>query len=119
VTGDVVTIAGLRHNKSINGEEGVLGAYDAATDRWDVTALGVRVRPRNLVKKQWLRAAQCNTTITWKGIVYTMHIGNDRSVRCLKALGAPRDTMVVRMATDDLWMCGYNYAQPELSDFDA
>lgn len=118
-TGDEVVVVGLGQNKSLNGENGVLGAYDAEAGRWEVPALGARIKPQNVAKQQWLKAAQHNTSIAYRGVLYTMHISNDRMVRCLQPNGAARGTKVLRMGISDAWLLGYNFAQPHLSDFDA
>jgi len=47
-----------------------------------------------------------------------MHIGNDRTVRCLQPNGAPPNTKLMRMSTSDMALLGYNFSQPHLSDFD-
>ena len=117
--GDEVTVVGLVHNKSLNGETGVLGAYDSEADRWQVPALGAKIKSQNVFKQQWLRAARYNTCIEFRGVLYTMHIGNDRTVRCLQPNGAPPHTKVFRMNTMDAALLGYNFSQPHLSDFDA
>jgi hypothetical protein len=118
-TGDEVVVAGLEYNKSLNGETGVLGSYDADSGRWEVPALGARIKSQNLIKRQWFRAAHYNTGIVYRGVMYTMHIGNDRTVRCLQPNGPSRGSKVLRMNTADEWLLGYNFSQPHLSDFDA
>ena len=56
-SGDEVVLVGLGHNNSLNGEAGVLGAYDPESERWEIPA---RVKEQNLVKKQWIKAARYN-----------------------------------------------------------
>jgi len=119
-SGDEVVLVGLGHNKSLNGEAGVLGAYDPESERWEIPAHSARVKEQNLVKKQWMKAARYNCSIFYHGSIFLMHIGDDRMVRCLSANGGePPNTCSICIQMSNHWLHGYNFDAPERSDFDA
>lgn len=115
--GDEVTVVGLMTNKSLNNCTGVLGSF--VDGRWEIPALSARVKPFNLVKKQWLYAGRYNSSIVFHGIVFTVQINDDKSLRFLDK-GSPAHKMkMLRLNTPWSWDDGYNEAQPELSDLSA
>lgn len=112
-TGDRVTITGLKINKSLNGESGVLGSFE--NGRWQVPALAVKVRPENLIKQEWKLDSQFNTSVSYGGLTYIVRIEPDKTVRCITHLH--NVTMVqAKFPWDDVWMQGFNRKLPEESD---
>lgn len=112
--GDEVTIVGLMNNRSLNNCTGVIQAFNEG--RWEIPSLSARVRPDNLVKNQWKFAGDYNSSVVVNGVLFTIQINNDKSVRFLDHNGSPKSVKEIRIGTINSWDEGYNEANPELSD---
>ena len=112
--GDAVTLTGLTTDRSLNGEKGVLGTFE--NGRWNVPSLVTRVRPKNLIKAEWLKDSRFNTSISANGTTYIMRVEPDEVVRCLTPSGMGGRMLLMKCPWDDMWLRGFNREIPEQSD---
>ena len=113
--GDTVTLTGLTTDQSLNGEQGLLGTFEKG--RWNVLLVNKRVRPRNLMKKEWLEDGNFNTSISINGTNFIMRVDPDETVRCLTPSGMEGVHEIrAKFPWDDFWMIGFNREAPEDSD---
>ena len=113
-TGDVVTISGLKTNKSLNGESGVLAGFE--TGRWAVPSLAALVRPANLIKDEWKMDRNFNTSVSHGGSTYILRIEHDQTVRCITPKGMSGSMVRCKFPWGDIWMEGFNHDAPEKSE---
>ena len=116
-TGDLVTITGLKANKSLNGETGLIGEFEHG--RWQVPSLSAKVKPINLIKDEWKFDRTFNTSVWHGGTTYIVRIEPDQTVRVITPNGTAGRMICATFSWDDWWMEGFNREDPAASDLDS